>query len=309
MKKYISLFLTTVVFLAYSFGLSAQGIFVFDVISPVVGGGKITINNPNVATPISFDVVATTLHDLSTSGPFSSDMIVTLVYEKDGAIEEISNPIPIANNKFSTTFYRTDPLRFSGSLPANKIGGVIKLKYSCFDYVTSPTVRLTKYSGTGYQVVLYTPPAPDTPIDWSNPLNAKCVVVNTPGRDVFNTGATVARNGSYRLEFQPDGNLVLYNGTNPLWASGKKRGNNSTQVRFYDYGVGCYEGSTRYWWSGLPTNYIKAVWILQDDGNFVGYSSYKTDSNGVIFKADGASSIGATMTQGGIKSNRSGRLN
>ncbi|MFA4868908.1 MAG: hypothetical protein WC623_11945 [Pedobacter sp.] len=312
MKNYRLFLINALVFLICSSIANAQGIFVFDISSPVVSNGKITINNTNVATPITFKVIATTQRDITTFGPFAADMVITLVYEKNGIIEEISSPMSIANSAFSSNLLSTTLLTFSGTLPANKIGGVIKLKYSCFDYVTSPTTKVTKYTSVGYETILPPVVSPAAPIDWSNPANAKFIVVGFPGRHTFNAGTTVLRNGVYHLEFQSDGNLVLYNGTTPIWASGKKRGNNSTQVRFYDSGIGCYEGNTNYYWvnwAPRPINIApNAVWVLQDDGNFVCYRDHDTDSNGVIIPYY-AYAIGATMTQGGQKSNRSGRIN
>lgn len=54
-------------------------------------------------------------------------------------------------------------------------------------------------------------------------------------------------------------------------------------------------------WSGT-----KAIWVLQDDGNFVGYADYYVDGDGNYVLQ--GHTVGATMTQGGKKSNRSGRL-
>jgi len=318
MKKYILSLITAIVFLTYSSIANAQSIFVFDIFSPIVSNGGIIISNTNIATPITFKIIAATERDISTFGPFAADMVITLVYEKNGVIEEISSPMPIPNSEYSSNFLSTELLQFSGVLPANRIGGIIRLKYSCFDYVVSQTTKVTKYSTVAYSVSAapvtppVTPPAV-TPIDWSNPLNAKCIVVGVPGHHIFNAGTTVVHNGNYRVDFQADGNLVLYNGGTPLWASRKLRGNNSTQVRFYNSGVGCYEGNTNYWWTtysdGVSSggSYSRAMWILQDDGNFVCYSNYTTDANGVI--SPSGSPIGATMTQGGQKSNRSGRIN
>lgn len=312
MKKQLLFLIITLVFITHTSISNAQSIFVFDVISPSqVSAGKIVINNSSIPTPVTFDIVATTARDINTGGPFVCDMVITLVYEKNGVVEEISDPQTISHNNYSATYLRTDPLRFTGELPANRIGGVIRLKYSCFDYVTSQTTKLAKFSTASYQTVSPQVVPPGT-IDWINPANAKFISVSASGRNIFNAGTTVLTNGVYHLEFQSDGNLVLYNGGTPIWASGKRRGNNSTQVRFLPSGIGCYEGNTNYYWISWAPRPIGeapgAIWVLQDDGNFVCYRDHQIDSNGVIIpQYDYA--IGATMTQGGQKSSRSGRIN
>lgn len=306
MKKQIFFLMATLVFSVQPLISSAQGIFLFEVTAPKqVSAGKIVIENSNVTTPINFEIIATTLTDETTQEPFFCDMVITLLYEKNGLIEEISNPIPIAHSLFLKPYMRTNVLKFNAVLPANRMGGFIKLKYSYISWTTRQ--RIIDYSRASFQTIAPPVVPPAAPIDWNNPANANFISVSALGRNIFNAGTTVLRNGVYHLEFQSDGNLVLYNGTTPIWASGRRRGNNSTQVRFLPSGIGCYEGNTNYFWAGWNFELPGAIWVLQGDGNFVCYGNHTTDSNGVIIPNYGYP-VGATMTQGGQKSNRSGRI-
>lgn len=307
MKKHIFFIVSTLILLGYPVLLNAQSVWMFDITSPApISEGKIAISNSNTSTPIEFEIIANTATDLPTQEPFACDMVITLVYEKNGIIEEISDEIAIANNLYEPPYMNTAVLEFKAVLPANRMGGVIKLRYKSIQWGSKSV--LTQYSKFSFQTVPPPVVAPPGTVDWNNPANAKFIPVSQSSRNVFYAGTTVRRNGNFHLEFQTDGNLVLYNGTTPIWASRKTRGNNNTRVLFDSSGIGCYEGTTRYYFDSL-SGWARpaAVWVLQDDGNFVCYTSYKIDSNGVIYEL--SYPVGATMTQGGQKSNRSGRIN
>lgn len=258
------------------------------------------------ATPFTVNVA------LIKAGIEYNTVKVTVIHQAPGGAEtELSTPIyHYDGNWASNNIWQS---QISAIFPANHtLAGKIYLKIQLFE---GSNVGATTYSIIGYSINGGTPaPGSSTPINWDNPSNSKFILVNAAGRNTFNAGTTILRNGVYHLEFQSDGNLVLYNGGTPIWASGKKRGNNSTQVRFYDSGIGCYEGNTNYFWVSFDTGYSygsrysRATWVLQDDGNFVCYADYSTDSNGVIIPVY-SYTVGATMTQGGQKSNRSGRIN
>lgn len=133
---------------------------------------------------------------------------------------------------------------------------------------------------------------------------------------VYNT-VTVLTNGSYRLDMQYDGNFVLYNGGTALWATGRKDAKpGQCYVRFKRsyprgefilYNTSANETKS-YWYSdilGPFGNMLSPIWVLQDDGNFVLYEGYDYDPATGNVTVTGYP-VGATMTQGGIQSNRSG---
>lgn len=90
-------------------------------------------------------------------------------------------------------------------------------------------------------------------------------------------------NGRYRLVFQEDSNLVLYEGQNALWvadystpySSGHKLYHNETDRVLIEIGrLSLYDYiRDRYWFGGSSTidasDYDKVYGVLQDDGNVV----------------------------------------
>ncbi|WCT13579.1 hypothetical protein [Mucilaginibacter jinjuensis] len=108
---------------------------------------------------------------------------------------------------------------------------------------------------------------------------------------VYNAGALICKsnNGQYTFWYQGDGNLVLYNSAHVgLWNSGTIVSNPGS-VTFDIMGeitcrtsTGQVYWKTSYNWNGLPCNptdpgsvngpdHSCFQWVLQDDGNFVGY--------------------------------------
>lgn len=197
---------------------------------------------------------------------------------------------------------------FSVTIPADKTEGELKLvliSYSGNQFQESPTIG-------SYTLNYKAPPVPQPGSIADTEWNKRIVLPGVPGRWSFrnNNGTVViARNGNYHMDFQSDGNLVLYNGNQALWASGKKLGGNA-KLEFNAVGqveTWNLENDSMYWSTG--SYYVESrrvVWVLQNDGNFVGYSDYSIDFNGNVNPNN--DSFGATMTQGGKKSKRSGRL-
>jgi hypothetical protein len=112
--------------------------------------------------------------------------------------------------------------------------------------------------------------------------------------------------------FQSDGNLVLYklayaNGpiSSSLWSS---------QSVFSGAGTATFDSTNGHiilkntagvpYWTSSPTGSPNPVYIMQDDGNFVGYSDY---ISGIPLVITGGA-FGSTGTAGGKKSGRSGRI-
>lgn len=63
---------------------------------------------------------------------------------------------------------------------------------------------------------------------------------------------------------------------------------------------------TIYWASNITASSTNAIWILQDDGNFVGYTSWTRNSNGVLVIT--GSAFAATGTDGGKSSKFFGKM-
>ena len=85
-----------------------------------------------------------------------------------------------------------------------------------------------------------------------------------------NSVGTLLKTGSYSLEFQGDGNLVLYRGTTALWASKTDRHPNSTLVFQWDGNIVIYDGGA-IWDSGTPNDRFNGnggrKLTLQPNGN------------------------------------------
>ncbi len=98
-------------------------------------------------------------------------------------------------------------------------------------------------------------------------------------RTCFNRGATLLQTDRARLVFQGDGNLVLYRGGSPLWASGKKEG--ATRVCFQmDGNLVIYNTGTALW--STQTNGLGGITLsLQSDCNLV-----ISGDNGVVWQTN-----------------------
>lgn len=161
--------------------------------------------------------------------------------------------------------------------------------------------------------------------------------VYTPGTSGTQGGALgsytkanyeVARsiNGLYSVFFQGDGNLVLYKRSSPngpvifdaLWATNAYDSSLYTgsdpwnvhpaTVQFQDDGnIVCRTPNNNVYWASNLTSGPKPIWIIQDDGNFVGYSNVSINVANNTFTIQGGA-FGATFTDGGRKSNNFGGM-
>ena len=94
----------------------------------------------------------------------------------------------------------------------------------------------------------------------------------------------ISSNGMFRLEYQKDGNLVVYKYDSPLWASGTN-GKPIGQTRFQNDGnLVIYDRNDYPIWSigKYGSEYEGSKLIMQDDGNLVAY-----DKNGAAYWASG----------------------
>ncbi|NJL60678.1 MAG: hypothetical protein HC903_01155 [Methylacidiphilales bacterium] len=94
----------------------------------------------------------------------------------------------------------------------------------------------------------------------------------------------ISSNGIFRLEYQKDGNLVVYKYDSLLWASGTN-GKPIGQTRFQNDGnLVIYDRNDYPIWSinKYGTEYKEGKLIMQDDGNLVAY-----DRNGTSYWSSG----------------------
>lgn len=141
-----------------------------------------------------------------------------------------------------------------------------------------------------------------------NPLIKKQTISNQPSGTYValnqNVYVCISNNGVYSLVLQTDGNLVLYKGSTSLWTSGTQ--NSSVRVltfETFDPNRGTMmlksNGGNQIYWNAnvqfVPGASVSWYWILQDDGNFVRYS---TPNNSTV----------ATGTANGKKSSHNHRI-
>jgi hypothetical protein len=101
-----------------------------------------------------------------------------------------------------------------------------------------------------------------------------------------NQDSIISNSGQFKLVMQRDGNLVLYKGNSPLWASGTDGLDVEFCVMQSDGNLVLYlEGSGRAVWAsntGDPGSFL----VVQDDGNLVIYKPnhpvWATGTNGLI---------------------------
>jgi len=74
------------------------------------------------------------------------------------------------------------------------------------------------------------------------------------------------------VELKVDGNLVLYQGWNPLWDSRTQSTNPGFAVMQGDGNFVVYDSTGPVWWSGTGTP--GAFLVVQNDGNMVIYSAF-----------------------------------
>lgn len=105
----------------------------------------------------------------------------------------------------------------------------------------------------------------------------------TPGRGLALGAVVTSCDGRYALVQQGDGNLVLYHGSTPLWASDTAGSTGRRAVMQGDGNFVVY-GATGALWSSRTNGRAGARLALQDDGNLViydgPYAVWATGTNG-----------------------------
>jgi len=90
------------------------------------------------------------------------------------------------------------------------------------------------------------------------------------GQTLYRGNILISPNGHFKLNFQNDGNLVLYEGTQAIWSSGTQNKGGQRLVMQRDGNLVMYGPNGPVWatnTSGNPRSFLK----LQDDGNLVIY--------------------------------------
>jgi hypothetical protein len=93
----------------------------------------------------------------------------------------------------------------------------------------------------------------------------------TAGQKLATGNVVNSPNGTYSLQQQTDGNLVLYKGKTPLWSS-KTTGSGVYSLMQTDGNFVVYQGTKPLWSTGTG-GHAGAALAVQDDGNLVIYST------------------------------------
>ena len=114
----------------------------------------------------------------------------------------------------------------------------------------------------------------------------------------------ISENGEYVLKVQPDGNLVLYKGSDVLWASGTYGDGNApySMKMQKDNHLVLYDASAKVIWA--PSVYIGKNGHQWKEG---GYAVIQDDGNFVVYDGDNKA-MWATETHGGQKGSTDGGI-
>lgn len=300
MMKNITKFIVYFSLVFLSFNVSASvTLSQFAIQSQFLIGGQL---KPNSGAPTPFTADFTMVK----SGTTYNTVTVSLVYIENSTETQLSTPITRYDGDWSIANSNTWQTSISGTLPAGKTAGVIYFKYTVYD---GSVQGATSNSVTGYRIYIGAgtgnPGSGGTPAD--NEYNKRFIVgartISTNGQNVV-----VVKNDNYHLDFQIDGNLVLYkNNYTVLWAS-NTQGRSGDKMEINAGTINLFSGNSSYWTKDTypPNTYPNYVWVIQDDGNFVGYTNYNVDAKGNIVPIGGV--LGSTNTQGGQVSYRFGKL-
>ncbi len=344
MKKCLFIFFA---FIVLALNSSAQVILTsFQIRPDYVTNNLVNVSNINAPTAFKF---AYQLHRgvLSTGGFRSGICNISVLYTEaqsgDSSIGSDPSTIVLYSKNVTSSDYNNESATFidmDASLPANKSGGKILLRYVYLD--ESNQVTIVNYSTTRYGInVVITPteilyPFPSNysarQFNYTSSNNAATytsIQMNNQSPILQSGQSLYSPNNLYRLYLQTDGNLVLYkkNGDGSetgIWntqTNGRPAGNLyfQTDGNLVIYGV-----------NNSPSNPAPGIWAsninntsgssagyndvavnsrpylaLQNDGNLVIYwPAYRNDTRtkvNVIFAA--------TDTAGGATSTHSGNLN
>ncbi len=92
-----------------------------------------------------------------------------------------------------------------------------------------------------------------------------------PGQQLNNNQSIVSADGRFRLTMQPDGNLVIYQGSQALWAT-NTWGKPVTRTAMQNDGnLVLYDNNSAVYWASNTWTYGGGYLVMQNDGNLVIY--------------------------------------
>lgn len=300
MKRILVTVFTAVLMFLQNSAKAELTLLEFSVQSPALVNGSVPVNRNSPTT-------VNTHFQFARTADASYYIVISLVYDVPGQAQMTISDQVLKEDDWADNL--TWGGYISGVIPAGQTQGQFRLK---FDIYSGPNA--SNHIGVRNSQTIYSISPTDTPVV-PNPIGTPAnytkfiIPYGFDGIRYFNINGTVrvATNGNYRMDFQADGNLVLYNGSNPIWASGKLGSRNSSVI-FYDTGgLRTYDISNVYWTASTNSGTSGPIWVLQDDGNFVGYTGYSRDAQGN--PVPNGNAFAGTSTAGGKKSGRSGRLN
>ncbi|WAC42298.1 hypothetical protein [Pedobacter sp. SL55] len=124
----------------------------------------------------------------------------------------------------------------------------------------------------------------------------------------YNKGTLIAKslNSVYSLYYQLDGNLVLTNGSTVLWAANENYFSSATVKFQHDGNIVCHRWDGSIYWSAGVNGGTQSIWVVQDDGNLVGYEAWTSGYPSKVVST--GPPFASTNTAGGNVSSYFGRV-
>jgi hypothetical protein len=200
----------------------------------------------------------------------SADGSTTLELNSNGALNLTSDSQPTWNNGVSGSSPNLLAMQPDGNLVEySKTGSVLWSSGTSGNpgafLAVQPDGNMVIYSSSN--TALWTSGTSNTPLYSSVAFYTFTGGTLLPGQDMN------VPQGNYHLELQTDGNLVLYNGGKPLWASGTSGQQIANLSMQPDGNLVLYNTSGQAVWSSGTSGNPGAFLALQPDGNLVLYNN------------------------------------
>jgi len=114
-----------------------------------------------------------------------------------------------------------------------------------------------------------TPPTEEDPPPSMPPADGNDVMA--PGTELVPGASVTSSDGRFTFVYQTDGNLVLYNGSAPLWASNTQNTMPGVTIMQPDGNLVVYDNNGAPRWASNTYNHAGAQLLVQNDGNVVIY--------------------------------------
>jgi len=282
----------------------------FVISAQYLNSGKIKVTKTGGFTDIKYTVTFVRSYIPGTSNFSPFDMTVGITTPANNTTLNILNqPVRVTSKDFGSTSTRLEK-EFTAHIDNSLLNEnqPVNLTYA----LNGTSTPLRAYENRSYYPIFnWTDPVTEPGGGGGNKFPENDPRYIKPNVEfIAKLGQEIARNGEYVLVFGSDGNMVLYK-ENPytvLWAS-------STVIEggklfFRNDGFVCIldpQGNVKWRANGDNNNaYPNCWWILQTDGNFVGYQSYRTAADGTVTPYGAA--FAATGTANGKRSSHFGRL-